>query len=102
MSIIIKQKETAAILSGAIICSAFSAHYHYRFVLSIGRHGSPFVQEIHLSRATTPCTSDGADIPTLQWQYQLIYFSLSPILSYYITTRKDNMVKKKGLRVVRS
>lgn len=32
-----------------------------------------------------------------KWQYQLIHFFLSPILSYYITTRKDNMVKEKGL-----
>ena len=31
----------------------------------------------------------------------MICFSLSPILSYYITTRKGNTVKEKGLRVVR-
>ena len=30
------------------------------------------------------------------WQHQLICFSLSPILSYYITTRKGNTVKGKG------
>ena len=88
--------------AAARICSALSAFNHYRFVLSIGQHRSSLVQKTHLPRATTPCTSDGADISTLQWQYQLIYFSLSPILSYYITTRKDNMVKEKGLRVVRS
>ena len=76
---------------------ALSAYYHHRPVLSIGQHGSILLQEIHLSRATTPFTCSGADIPTLQWQYQLIYFSLSPILSYYITTRKGNTVKEKGL-----
>ena len=50
----------------ARICSALSAHYHHRFVLSIGQHGSPFVQKTPLSRATTPLTCSGADIPTLQ------------------------------------
>ena len=79
------------------ICSALSAFNHHRFVLSIGQHGSTLVQEIHLSRTATPCTCDRADIPTLQWQYQLIHFSLSPILSYYITTRKGNTVKGRGL-----
>ena len=48
------------------LCSALSAYYHYRFVLSIGQHGSPFVQKTPLSRATTPFTCSGADIPTLQ------------------------------------
>lgn len=83
--------------TAARICSALSAFNHHRFVLSIGQHGSTLVQEIHLSRTATPCTCDRADIPTLQWQYQLIHFSLSPILSYYITTRKGNTVKGKGL-----
>ena len=79
------------------LCLALSAYYHHRFVLSIGQHGSPFVQKTPLSRATTPFTCSGADIPTLQWQYQLIHFSLSPILSYYITTKRDNTVKEKRL-----
>jgi hypothetical protein len=79
------------------ICSALSAHNHHRFVLSIGQHGSPLVQKTPLSRAATPFTCDGADIPIWQWQCQLICFSLSPILSYYITTRKGNTVKEKGL-----
>ena len=47
-------------------CLALSAYYHHRFVLSIGQHGSPFVQKTPLSRATTPFTCSGADIPTLQ------------------------------------
>ena len=81
----------------ARICSALSAHYHHRFVLSIGQHGSTFVQELHLPRVTTPNTYGRTDISIRRWQYQLIYFSLSPILSYYITTRKDNTVKEKGL-----
>lgn len=79
------------------ICSALSAFNHHRFVLSIGQHESPPLLEIHLSRVTTSCICDGADIPIWKWQYQLIYFSLSPILSYYITTRKDNTVEEKGL-----
>ena len=78
------------------LCFALSAFNHHRFVLSIGQHGSILLQEIHLPRVTTPCICDGADIPTLQWQYQLIHFSLSPILSYYITTGRDNTVKEKG------
>ena len=82
--------------TAARLCLALSAYYHHRFVLSIGQHGSPFVQKTPLSRATTPFTCSGADIPTLQWQYQLIHFSLSPILSYYITTGRDNTVKEKG------
>ncbi len=65
--------------------------YRYR------HQGSTLVQEIHLSRTATPYTCEGADIPIWKWQYQLICFSLSPILSYYITTRKDNTVKEKGL-----
>ena len=76
---------------------ALSAHNHHRFILSIGQHGSILLQEIHLPRVTTSCIRDGADIPIWKWQYQLIYFSLSPILSYYITTRRDNTVKEKGL-----
>ena len=78
------------------LCSTLSAHYHHRFVLSIGQHGSPLVQKTHLPRVTTPNTYGRTDIPILQWQYQLIHFSLSPILSYYITTRKGNTVKGKG------
>lgn len=62
-----------------------------------GQHGSILLQEIHLPRVTTSCICDGADIPIWKWQYQLICFSLSPILSYYITTRRDNTVKEKGL-----
>ena len=68
--------------------------YRYR------HQGSTLVQEIHLSRTATPYTCEGADIPIWKWQYQLIYFSLSPILSYYITTRKDNTVKEKGCQKV--
>ena len=83
--------------TSARLCLALSAYYHHRFVLSIGQHGSILLQEIHLPRVTTPCICDGADIPTRQWQYQLIHFFLSPILSYYITTRKGNTVKEKGL-----
>ena len=79
-----------------MLCSALSAHKHHRFVLSIGQHGSILLQEIHLPRVTTSCICDGADIPIWKWQYQLICFSLSPILSYYITTRKGNTVKGKG------
>ena len=52
--------------TAARICSALSAHNHYRPVLSIGQHGSPLLQKTPLSRATTPCTCDGADIPTQQ------------------------------------
>lgn len=48
------------------LCFALSAFNHHRFVLSIGQHGSPFVQKTPLSRATTPFTCSGADIPTLQ------------------------------------
>ena len=83
--------------TAARICSALSAHYHHRFVLSIGQHGSTFVQELHLPRVTTPHTYGRTDIPIRKWQYQLIHFFLSPILSYYITTRRDNTVKEKGL-----
>ena len=81
----------------ARICSTLSAHHHHRFVLSIEQHGSPLVQKTHLPRVTTPNTYGRTDIPVRKWQYQLIYFSLSPILSYYITTRKGNTVKEKGL-----
>ena len=52
--------------TAARLCLALSAYYHHRFVLSIGQHGSPFVQKTPLSRATTPFTCSGADIPTLQ------------------------------------
>ena len=51
----------------ARICSALSTHNHHRFVLSIGQHRSPLVQEIHLSRTAALCTCDGADIPIWQW-----------------------------------
>ncbi|KXO15938.1 hypothetical protein HMPREF3202_01517 [Prevotella bivia] len=78
-------------------CLALSTHYHHRFVLSIGQHGSPLVQETYLARVTTPHTYGRTDIPIRKWQYQLIHFFLSPILSYYITTRRDNTVKEKGL-----
>ena len=82
--------------TAARLCLALSAYYHHRFVLSIGQHGSILLQEIHLPRVTTSCICDGADIPIWKWQYQLICFSLSPILSYYRTTRKGNTVKGKG------
>ena len=78
------------------ICPALSAFNHHRFVLSIGQHGSALVQKIRLPKAATLCTCDRADIPTRQCQYQLICFSLSLILSYYITTRRSNTVKEKG------
>ena len=73
-----------------------STHNHHRFVLSIGQHGSPLVQETHLPRVTTPHTYGRTDIPIRKWQYQLIHFFLSPILSYYITTIRYNTLKEKG------
>ena len=79
------------------LCSTLSTHNHHRFVLSIGQHGSPLVQKTHLPRVTTPHTYGKTDISIRKWQYQLIHFFLSPILSYYITTRRDNTVKEKGL-----
>ena len=69
------------------LCPTLSAFNHHRFILSIGQHGSTLVQEIHLSRTATPCTCEGADIPKLQWQYQLIHFSFSSISIYDITTK---------------
>ena len=53
--------------TSARLCLTLSAYYHHRFVLSIGQHRSPLVQEIHLSRTAALCTCDGADIPIWQW-----------------------------------
>ena len=53
--------------TAARLCLALSAFNHHRFVLSIGQHGSPFVQKTPLSRTAALCTCDGADIPIWQW-----------------------------------
>ena len=59
------------------LCSTLSAHYHHRFVLSIGQHGSPLLQETCMSEIAETYIHNNTDILNRKDGYLMIIFSFS-------------------------
>ena len=58
-------------------CLALSAYYHHRFVLSIGQHGSPLLQETCMSEIAEAYIHNNTDILNRKDGYLMIIFSFS-------------------------
>ena len=63
--------------TSARLCLALSAYYHHRFVLSIGQHGSPLLQETCMSEIAETYIHNNTDILNRKDGYLMIIFSFS-------------------------
>ena len=63
--------------TAARLCLALSAYYHHRFVLSIGQHGSPLLQETCMSEIAETYIHNNTDILNRKDGYLMIIFSFS-------------------------
>ena len=61
--------------TSARLCLALSAYYHHRFVLSIGQHGSPLLQETCMSEIAEAYIHNNTDILNRKDGYLMIIFS---------------------------
>ena len=63
--------------TSARLCLTLSAYYHHRFVLSIGQHGSPLLQETCMSEIAEAYIYNNTDILNRKDGYLMIIFSFS-------------------------
>ena len=63
--------------TSARLCLTLSAYYHHRFVLSIGQHGSPLLQETCMLEIAEAYIHNNTDILNRKDGYLMIIFSFS-------------------------
>ena len=61
-----KERQKTKQWTAQRLCTALSAIYHHRSVLSVRQHGSAFVQKVHLSEAAETSIHNNTDIPDKQ------------------------------------